>query len=82
MNSERARTIEVSLVKCLGGEAAGCKNETEITDFFRKKYLINLHNEIQFDSGKYGSESVESMAKLSWYRINTQMRTQFPLKIS
>ena len=49
-NSEKAKQFNVQLVKCTGGEANGCKSETEIMAFFRNKWIMMYYNQIRFDS--------------------------------
>ena len=46
-NSEKARTIQISLKRCTG--EAYCKNDEEIDHFLKGKYLLLLYNQIRFD---------------------------------
>lgn len=62
-NSASARLMKVSLVKCHGHDY--CKSESEITSFFRNKFLLILYSQVRFDATTYGAESIvpETIAK-------------------
>jgi len=48
-----------------------CKDEEEILEFFRNKYLFVIKNERLFDSNKYGLESIDEKCTNTWFPINT-----------
>ena len=43
-NSYNARQLNIQLVKCKGGEKAGCKSDKSILEFFRNKFLVIYSN--------------------------------------
>ena len=43
-SSLAARQINIQLHRCRGGLQNGCKSEAEITQFFKRKYLLLLTN--------------------------------------
>ena len=68
-NSLKARNLDMQLIRC--HDRPDCKSEVEITAFLRNKYLILFHNEIRFDSDKYGAEAIVQESRLRWIPINT-----------
>ena len=81
-NTAVASQFNIQLIKCKGGKEKGCKDDAEITNFFRNKWIMLYYNQIRFDSFKYGSEAITPEAQMMWLSINTQMQTMFPFKIS
>ena len=69
--SVNARQMNIQLLKCEGGEANGCKDDDEIKEFFRNKFIFLVYNEIRFDSDKYGAQSLVPETRVAWLRINT-----------
>ena len=67
-NSANARQLNVQLKRCQG---PGCKTEEQITEFFKKKYILLLVNEARFVTDRYGEERVAKESRLVWLRINT-----------
>ena len=49
----------------------GCKTETEITEFFRLKYLIMLSNQERFVPDGFGDNATEIESIISWLPIST-----------
>ena len=77
-NSETARLINIQLKRC---EGQGCKSESEITDYFRNKFLLVLMNEAHFKTDKFGQARVLPEARLSWIRINTYAPQTMPFSV-
>ena len=78
-NSDFARQLNIQLKKC---EGAGCKNETEIMDFFKNKFLLLLVNEAQFITNGFGEHVVMRESRAYWLRINTFMPIIKPFVVS
>ena len=52
-DSAQARLISMRLNRCVNTDTLTCKSEEEITQFFRDKLLLVIHNERRFDSNMY-----------------------------
>ena len=78
-NSLAARTITVQLKKCHG--KVYCKSDEEINKFIRDKYLLMLNNQIRLDSSKYGAESIIMESRITWFRISTMARLEYPYRV-
>ena len=78
-DSVNARAINVQLRKCHG--RPDCKNESEILQFFREKYIIILQNSIRFDARYFGQEAIIPESRFKWLRVNTQSKLTYPYKI-
>ena len=59
-NSKKARQINIQLQKCQG---EGCKNETEITKFFKNKFMYLHINEVNFVTDGFDSERVNKESR-------------------
>ena len=70
-NQDEARQFNVQLIRCKGGVDKGCESEDKITEFFRNKWILLYHNQIRFNTFKYGEESIVPEAQLKWLSINT-----------
>ena len=68
-NSLKARNMDMQLIRC--HDRLDCKSESEITAYLRDKFLILMHNEVRFDSNKYGSEAIIQESRLQWIPVNT-----------
>ena len=63
-------------------EGTVCKDESEINDFIRGKYLTLLSNEIRFDSEQKGLSAIIKESTLTWYPVSYQMQLRYPHQIS
>ena len=79
-NSEKARTIQISLKRCSG--QAYCKTDEEIDQFLKGKYLLLLNNQIRFDQTFYGAESIKMESRIRWISISHKNQLQFPFEAS
>lgn len=68
-NSLKARNMDMQLIRC--HDRLDCKSDVEITAYLRDKFLILMHNEVRFDSNKYGSEAIIQESRLQWIPVNT-----------
>ena len=75
-DSNTARRINIQLIKCTGRPE--CKNDTEILEFFRDKFLIFAMNQRRFDSKKYKMNSIISESRFIWQRMNISVRETIP----
>ena len=84
-DSERASLLEMQLVRCRNStdyaEDVVCKSNEEITEFFRNKYLILLHNQKRFNPELYHESSIIRESKIVWAPINIQWRQEIPYRI-
>ena len=56
--SDFARQFNIDIVKCNGSQS--CKNDTEIEEYFKGKYLLILTNQVLFNNANYGQSAVEA----------------------
>lgn len=75
-NSDKARTIQISLKRCSG--EAYCKTDEEIDQFLKGKYLLLLNNQVRFDQTFYGEESIKMESRIRWISISFKNQLQFP----
>ena len=71
----------MQLIKCKGGEEAGCASDEEIIKFMRNKFILLYYNQIRFNSFLYGKEAITPEAQLNWLSVNTQMQTLIPFNV-
>ena len=86
-NSDKARLINIQLVRCHDGgyfaeNGITCKSQDQITDFLRNKFLLMLYNQKRFAPGAFKDQSIVEEARLLWTMVNTQIRQTIPFKVS
>ncbi len=79
-NSHKAQMLNVQLVRC--HDRSDCKTDAQITEFFKNKFILLVYNQIRFDSGAYGENSIIPETRLLWLPISTQVIQTTPLKIT
>ena len=65
-NSYKALQFNIQFIKCHDKPAGFCKTDAEIKEFMRDKFILILHNQVRFDSTKYGSESIIPETRVKW----------------
>ena len=75
-NTAHTSNIRVLLKKCSGKDY--CKSDEEILDFVRGKFILVYLNQIRFDSGKYGEESIIKESRIDWLRVSTIAQSEYP----
>ena len=55
---DEASIISMMVEKCNENSAVECKSDEEIFKYFANKTIFFLHNEIRFDSVKYGQDAI------------------------
>ncbi len=68
-DTENTSMLEVLLRRC--SSRPDCKSDTEITAFFREKFLIVLHNNVLFDDKNLNHRTVKRESAFKWLSINT-----------
>ena len=66
-------------VRCFG--RSDCKSEEEFNRAAQYVDMVMLTNQIQFDSNKYGQESIVPQTKIFWIPFNFQHASSVPFKV-
>ena len=64
----RARQLNIQLRKCLG---ENCKNDVEINEFFKQKYLVLFSNQARFVPDGFDNQKVVNESLVTWLPIST-----------
>ena len=75
-NTDSGRLIEIELVKC--ADSSDCKSAEEIDEFFRKKHLVLLQNQMRLETKSFGENEVHQESILKWIPINTKEFVTIP----
>ena len=78
--SNKASLLDIRLERCR--DRPDCKSDAEITAYFRGTYILMYYNQIRFDSRKYFEESVVLESSVEWIKVNSQIQTVQPFKVS
>ena len=63
-NSQEAQQIAFRFQMCTGHDY--CKNETEVREWLRRKFIVVFHNQIKFDSQVYGKGAVVKESRIHY----------------
>ena len=81
-NSVKARHLKLMFEKCDSTVTWGCKSDTEITDWLKRKFIVILENTSRFDNGNYledanfESGKIVKESRVKWVGINSQLRQE------
>ena len=80
-DSSAAANVMVVLEKCDNKTSTiTCKSNAEIDAFLKFKYILLLQNERKFIQYQFGEGSIDRVATLKWYGVNTNSRSDFVLR--
>ena len=80
-DSSAAANVMVVLEKCDNKTSPiTCKSDDEIDAFLAFKYILLLHNERKFIQYRFDTGSINKVASLKWYGVNSKTRADFVLK--
>lgn len=79
----KAKTLAIVVHRCNPEERSTCKNETEIDEWLRGKYLVTIENNWKFNSRNYSAEHrVESFSKFRWFPLDPKSKYEQSMMFS
>ena len=78
-SSQKAQQIAFRFKMCTGHSY--CKNEREVRDWLKRKFIVILHNQIRFDTQVYGKGAVVKESRLIYHGVSSQISVIVPFKV-
>jgi len=66
----------ISFETCDSKERATCKNDTEIAEWIKGKYLITAENTWTFRAHRYEENRLAANSKFNWFLLGSQIRSE------
>jgi hypothetical protein len=71
-NSDVGSFLYFQLERCDPSKRDDCKGKRAEREYLKDKYLVMAYNQMRFNNGVYGSDSVETEQALEWININLE----------
>ena len=75
-DSVKARHLVITFEKCDPKQRKTCKNETEINEWIRDKYLVTIENSWTFRTYEYKERKLNAQSKFYWFKLSSQFRQE------